>query len=85
MLLLAEPRPMLPRGALPNVVTRLSTSTTSPTRVLVPWASTRVAVAGSSSAASQARRTANCWPMGLGAVMPLPLPSLLPATPRMTA
>ena len=54
MLLLAEPRRTLSR-APPKTSARLSTSTTSPTVVLVPCASTRVAVAGSSPAFSQAR------------------------------
>jgi len=33
----------------------------------------------------QARSTARRWPIGLGAVIPLPLPSLEPPTPRTTA
>ena len=35
--------------------------------------------------AVQARSTASRWPTGLGAVMPLPLPSLEPPTPSSTA
>ena len=64
---------------------RLSTSTTSPTRVDVPWPSTSVHSAGDRPALRQARSTASRWPTGLGAVMPLPLPSLAPPTPRTTA
>jgi hypothetical protein len=85
MLLLAEPRAIELRGAPPNTFERLSTSTTSPTFVLVPCASTSPAVVGSSPAFFQARSTASSWPMGLGAVMPLPLPSDEPPTPRTTA
>jgi hypothetical protein len=76
MLLLADPSPMLWRAAPPKTLVRLSTSTTSPTLVLVPCASTSVAVAGSRPAFSQARDAASTWPCGFGAVMPLPLPSL---------
>ena len=85
MLPLAEPRAMLARGAPAKTSARLSSSTTSPTLVLVPWASTRVAVAGSSPALAQARCAARIWPSGLGAVIPLPLPSAEPPTPRITA
>ncbi len=45
----------------------------------------RTTVAGSSPAMRQARSTASRWPIGFGAVMPLPLPSLEPAMPRITA
>ncbi len=62
-----------------------STSTTSPTRVEVPWPSISEAVAGESPAFSQARSTASFCPTGLGAVMPLPRPSLEPPMPRTTA
>ena len=58
---------------------RLSTSTTSPTRVDVPWPSMRLAESGFVPAFSHARLTANFWPTGFGAVMPLPLPSEDPA------
>ena len=54
----------------------LCASTTSPTRVDVPWPSISVAVAGDTPAFCQARSTQNFWPTGLGAVMPFPLPSL---------
>ena len=40
---------------------------------------------GRARRASQARSTASCWPTGLGAVMPLPLPSEEPPMPRITA
>src|SRR6266508_2917018 len=46
ILLLAEPSAIRLRSAPPKTLVRLSTSTTSPTLVLVPWASTSVAVAG---------------------------------------
>ena len=85
MLLFAEPRATEPFAAVLKTVVRLSTSTTSPTFVLVPWASTRPQVAGSSPAFSQARAIASCWPIGFGAVMPLPLPSEEPPRPRTTA
>ena len=84
-MLFAEPSAIEPFAAPPKTVARLSTSTTSPTFVLVPWASTRPAVAGSSPAFCHARATASCWPIGLGAVMPLPLPSEEPPRPRTTA
>ena len=54
-------------------------------RVDVPWPSMSVAVAGDKPAFCQARSTHNFCPIGLGAVMPLPLPSLAPAMPRSTA
>ena len=60
-------------------------STTSPTRVLVPWASISEHWAGDSPADAQARSTAMRCPTGLGAVMPLPRPSLAPPMPRSTA
>ncbi len=63
----------------------LWTSTTSPTRVDVPWPSTSVHSSGDRPASRQLRSTARHWPTGLGAVMPLPLPSLAPPTPRTTA
>ena len=63
----------------------LSTSTTSPTLVEVPWPSMSVAVAGDRPAFSQARSMQIFCPIGLGAVMPLPLPSLDPPMPRSTA
>ena len=85
MLLLAEPRAIEPFGAPLKIEARLSTSTTSPTLVLVPCASTSVAVAGSIPASSQARCVESCWPIGFGAVMPLPLPSDEAPTPRITA
>ena len=87
MLDFTEPR-AIERGAAPaapKTAVRLASSEASPTRVEVPWASTAPAVAGSAPARSQARSTASCWPTGLGAVMPLPLPSDEPPTPRMTA
>ena len=60
-------------------------STASPTRVEVPWPSISVHSAGERPALRQARSTAKRWPTGLGAVMPLPLPSLALPTPRTTA
>ena len=82
-----EPRAMLPglAPAAPKILSMLSSSVASPTRVDVPWASMAVTVAGSSPARSQARATASCWPTGLGAVIPLPLPSEEPPTLRMVA
>ncbi len=71
--------------AAPITCARLSTSTTSPTRVDVPWPSMRPAVAGDSPAFFQARSIASLWPTGFGAVMPLPRPSLEPPMPRSTA
>ncbi len=71
--------------AAPKTAVRLVSSEASPTRVEVPCASTAPAVDGSTPARSQARCTASCWPTGFGAVMPLPLPSEEPPTPRMTA
>ena len=64
---------------------RLPTSTTSPTRVEVPWPSTRPQRSGDRPELRHARSTARRWPTGLGAVMPLPLPSLAPPIPRTTA
>ena len=85
MLLFTDPSAMAPRPAPRNDSARLSTSTTSPTFVLVPCASTSRAVAGSSPASSHARFTASFWPAGLGAVIPFPFPSLEAPTPRITA
>ena len=87
MLDLTDPSGML-RGAAPaarSTSPSASTSTTSPTRVDVPWPSISDAVAGDSPALCQARSTASRWPIGLGAVIPLPRPSLAPPTPRTTA
>ena len=87
MLDLTEPSatPRTGAPAAPNTAVRLSSSVASPTRVEVPCASMAETVAGSTPACSQARCTARRWPIGLGAVMPLPLPSLEPPMPRMTA
>jgi hypothetical protein len=84
---LTDPSAMPRAGApaAPNTASRLSSSVASPTRVEVPWASMADTVAGSTPAMLQARDTASCCPTGFGAVMPLPLPSDEPATPRMTA
>ncbi len=61
----------------------LSTSTTSPTLVEVPWPSNSVAVAGESPGVRPRRaRWRSSGPTGLGAVMPLPLPSLEAADGR---
>ena len=60
-------------------------STTSPTLVDVPCPSTLSPGSGATPTRSQARSTASFWPIGLGAVMPLPLPSELAPMPRMTA
>ena len=68
-----------------NASTMLCTSTTSPTRVDVPWPSIKLTVAGSSPACAHARSIANLCPIGLGAVIPLPFPSLDPPMPRTTA
>ena len=87
MLDLTEPSAM-ERGLAPDGLktsARQASSAASPTRVEVPWASRAVQVAGSTPAHSQPRATANFWPAGLGAVMPLPLPSEDPPTDRMTA
>ena len=84
---LTDPRAM-ERGAAPaapKTAVRLASSEASPTRVEVPCASTAPAVAGSTPARCHARSTASCCPTGFGAVMPLPLPSEDPPTPRMTA
>ena len=75
-------------GASPapeNASVRLSTSTTSPTAVEVPWPSTSPQASGERPESAQARSTASRCPIGLGAVIPFPLPSLAPATPRTTA
>src|SRR5271167_3586896 len=82
-----EPRAIEPLGRLEllSTSTRLCASTTSPTRVDVPWPSNNVAVAGDNPAFCQPRSMHNFWPMGLGAVMPFPLPSLEPPMPRSTA
>jgi len=61
------------------------TSATSPTRVEVPCPSMRPTPRGETPAFSQARSIASLCPTGLGAVMPLPRPSLAPPMPRMTA
>ena len=82
-----EPRAMLPRAmsADANTSAMLLTSTTSPTRVDVPCASTIEQDSGDRPALRQARSTASRWPTGFGAVMPLPRPSLAPPMPRTTA
>jgi hypothetical protein len=84
---LTEPSAILCLMGVPSMSTlaALSISETSPTRVEVPWPSSKVMVAGSSPARFHARWMAKRWPMGLGAVMPLPRPSLAPPTPRITA
>ena len=87
MLDLTEPSAIEP-GSSPapeKASMRLETSTTSPTRVDVPWPSMSVHCAGDRPELRHARSTASRWPTGLGAVMPLPLPSLAPPTPRTTA
>ena len=71
--------------ALRNTSVKLASSVASPTRVEVPCASMQVARAGSTPATCHARSTANRCPIGLGAVMPLPRPSLAPARPSSTA
>ena len=85
MLDFTEPSAMLAASAPAKTAFSASSSATSPTRVDVPCASTRVAVVGSQPAFAQARATASRWPTGLGAVMPLPLPSDEPPSPRSTA
>ena len=70
--------------AAPKTASSEASSAASPTRVEVPCASTAPTVPGSTPALAQARVTASCCPTGLGAVMPLPLPSEEPPTPRMT-
>ncbi len=87
MLDLTEPRAIDP-GAAPwaaKISSRAPSSVASPTRVDVPWASSMPIELGSAPAFSHARRTASFCPIGLGAVMPLPLPSEDPPMPRMTA
>ncbi len=87
MLDFTEPRAMLPCAtpAPPKTSSRHCSSAASPTRVEVPCPSMRVALAGDRSAICQARRSAIRCPIGLGAVMPLPRPSLEPASARSTA
>ena len=85
MLDFTDPRAIEPGSAPVKTSLRLLSSAASPTRVDVPCASTADAAAGFSPASPQARSTARRWPTGLGAVMPLPLPSLDPATPSSTA
>ena len=83
---LTDPRAIVPGAtpAAPKILARLSSSAASPTLVDVPCASIAPTVAGSTPERSQARETASCWPIGLGAVMPLPLPSEEPPMLRMT-
>ena len=80
-----EPRAIEPglAPAAPKIARTLSNSEASPTRVEVPCASIAVAKDGSTPARSQAREMASFCPTGLGAVMPLPLPSDEPPMPRM--
>ena len=87
MLDFTEPRATDPggRGVPANASVMLWTSTTSPTLVDVPWPSTSEHDSGESPDFLQARSTESLWPIGFGAVIPLPLPSLDPATPRTTA
>ena len=84
---LTEPSATEPTGKwkLLSTSAMLCTSTTSPTRVDVPWPSINVPAVGDTPAFRQARSTASFWPTGLGAVMPFPFPSLEPAMPRSTA
>ena len=87
MLDLTEPSAIEPLAApaLRNTSVKLASSVASPTRVDVPCASMQVASTGSAPATCHARSTASRCPTGLGAVMPLPRPSLEPATPSSTA
>ena len=87
MLDLTDPSAIEPgvAPALPKTSPRLASSLASPTRVEVPCASMAEAAAGFRPAFVQARSTARRWPTGLGAVIPLPLPSLEPPRPRSTA
>ena len=64
---------------------RLVSSTASPTLVDVPCPSMKLHSAGERPEFRQARSTAKRCPIGLGAVRPLPLPSLALPTPRTTA
>ena len=73
------------RPAPANASPRLFNSTWSPTAVEVPWPSISEHSAGDTPALLHARSIASFWPIGFGAVMPLPLPSLDPAMPRTTA
>ncbi len=84
---LTEPSATDPGGtcAAEKASIRLLSSTASPTLVDVPWPSISVHSAGESPEFRHARSTAKRWPTGLGAVMPLPLPSLALPTPRTTA
>ena len=87
MLDLTDPSAIEPVAApaLPKTSVKLASSVASPTRVEVPCASMQEASAGSSPAIGQARSTASRCPTGLGAVIPLPLPSLEPPRPSSTA
>ena len=82
-----DPSGIEPTGtpSAPKTSVSASSSTTSPTAVDVPCPSTSEQVEGATPANRQARSTASRWPTGLGAVMPLPLPSLAPAMPSSTA
>ena len=82
-----EPNIRLPFGnpRLPNTACKLSTSAMSPTRVDVPCPSIIPTLAGFNPAFCQARSMARRCPNGFGAVIPLPRPSLLPPTERITA
>ena len=84
---LIDPSGMLPGGRSHSANARpmLSSSMTSPTRVDVPCPSMYDAAAGERPAFFQARSMAFLGPMGLGAVIPLPRPSLAPPMPRITA
>ena len=80
------PSPIVPGLACgPKISYKAFNSTASPTRVLVPCASTRPTSPGVYSTCSKAFSTAIFCPLGLGAVMPFPFPSEDAPTARMTA
>src|SRR5207253_6231184 len=76
------------RGVQPcsrNSSASAPTSTTSPTVVAVPCASTYPTDCGGTPASAYARRSASSWPPCLGVIGPSLRPSLLHAEPRISA
>ena len=87
-LLLSEPMRQKPSSSVPRRKARVraSSSTGSPSGVAVPWVSTYEIDLGPTPAASSAAATTAAWPSTLGAVkLAFRRPSLLTATPRITA